>query len=79
MSDVPGLEFLKMVEARYCDLCQRFLPRLDDQDRAQTVHCRSSLHLRLFREQQRKTKLVEKVEEKPAPEPEQNGKVCDSP
>jgi thiol-disulfide isomerase/thioredoxin len=69
---------VKKVDAQYCELCQRYLPRLDDLERAQAVHCRSSQHLRLYREQQRKIKaeVMEQEKEKTAAEPEQNGKVC---
>ncbi|KAF4520415.1 hypothetical protein B566_EDAN003986 [Ephemera danica] len=53
IESLVGLEFVKKVEALYCDLCQRYLPRLDDVERAQGVHCRSSQHIRLFMDQER--------------------------
>ncbi|XP_014294315.1 zinc finger protein on ecdysone puffs [Halyomorpha halys] len=43
-----GAEFCKMVEVYYCDLCKLYLPRLDDKDKALTVHCRSRTHLQRY-------------------------------
>ena len=78
-----GLEHVKKVEAQYCELCHRYLPRLDDAERAQAVHCRSSQHLRLYREEQRLVRAQKKAaqealekSEKPADEAKQNGVVC---
>lgn len=43
-----GAEFCKMVEVYYCDLCKIYLPRLDDRERALTIHCRSRTHLQRY-------------------------------
>lgn len=43
-----GAEFCKMVEVYYCDLCKLYLPRLDDKDKALTIHCRSRTHLQRY-------------------------------
>lgn len=43
-----GAEFCKMVEVYYCDLCKIYLPRLDDKERALTIHCRSRTHLQRY-------------------------------
>jgi hypothetical protein len=37
-----------MVEAQFCELCQRFLPRLDDIQKARAVHCRAAFHQRNY-------------------------------
>ncbi|KAK9499963.1 hypothetical protein O3M35_002891 [Rhynocoris fuscipes] len=43
-----GSEFCKLVEVYFCELCKIYLPRLDDKDRALTVHCRSRTHLQRY-------------------------------
>ena len=37
-----------MVEVYYCDLCKLYLPRLDDREKALTIHCRSRTHLQRY-------------------------------
>jgi hypothetical protein len=52
-----------MVEAQFCELCQRFLPRLDDIQKARAVHCRAVFHQRNYNLHQKavhKQKMHEK-------------------
>lgn len=43
-----GSEFCKLMEVYFCELCKIYLPRLDDKERALTVHCRSRTHLQRY-------------------------------
>ncbi|CAB3364280.1 Hypothetical predicted protein [Cloeon dipterum] len=61
--ELYGVDRIKTVEALFCELCQRFLPRLDDVDKAKSVHCRSSLHKKNF-EVSEKTKARHAEEDK---------------
>uniref|UniRef100_A0A069DXG9 Putative apoptosis antagonizing transcription factor/protein transport protein n=1 Tax=Panstrongylus megistus TaxID=65343 RepID=A0A069DXG9_9HEMI len=43
-----GSEYCKLMEVYFCELCKIYLPRLDDKERALTVHCRSRTHLQRY-------------------------------
>jgi len=55
---LPGVDRIKTVEAQFCELCQRFLPRLDDLQKAKAIHCRSYVHKKNHHYEQRKLARV---------------------
>lgn len=60
-----GEDKIKMVEAQFCELCQRFLPRLDDIQKARAVHCRAVFHQKNYNLHQKavhKKNMLEKRE-----------------
>nr|WPT26572.1 hypothetical protein [Gryllus pennsylvanicus] len=40
-----GSEYIKKVEVLFCEMCRSYLPRLDQPERALSIHCRSRPHL----------------------------------
>ena len=57
-----GEECVKKVEVYFCELCQRYLGRLENLDRVLELHCRSSAHHRAFQERQNNSKPNENLE-----------------
>ncbi|XP_069677621.1 uncharacterized protein [Periplaneta americana] len=43
-----GSEYIKKVEVYYCELCRLYLPRLDQPERALSIHCRTRNHLQRY-------------------------------
>lgn len=43
-----GVEFIRKVEAFFCEVCRAYLPRLMNEEKALRVHCRSKNHLRCY-------------------------------
>ena len=51
--NLVGEEYVKKVEVYFCEICQRYLGRLDNLDRVLELHCRSPAHHRAFLSQER--------------------------
>ncbi|KAJ9597082.1 hypothetical protein L9F63_027028 [Diploptera punctata] len=43
-----GSEYIKKVEVLFCELCRLYLPRLDQPERALSIHCRTRNHLQRY-------------------------------
>lgn len=43
-----GSEFIRKVEAYYCEVCRFYLPRLSDDERALRIHCRTKYHFECY-------------------------------
>lgn len=46
--DKLGVEFIRKVEAFYCEVCRIYLPRLMNKEKALRIHCRSKNHLKCY-------------------------------
>lgn len=47
-SIVLGSEYVKKIEVYFCELCRLYLPRLDQPERALSIHCRTRTHLQRY-------------------------------
>jgi hypothetical protein len=45
---VLGSEYVKKIEVYFCELCRIYLPRLDQPERALSIHCRTRTHLQRY-------------------------------
>lgn len=43
-----GAEYVKKIEVYFCELCRLYLPRLDQPERALSIHCRTRTHLQRY-------------------------------
>lgn len=43
-----GSEYVKKIEVFFCELCRLYLPRLDQPERALSIHCRTRTHLQRY-------------------------------
>ncbi|XP_021921495.1 zinc finger protein on ecdysone puffs-like isoform X2 [Zootermopsis nevadensis] len=43
-----GSEYVKKIEVYFCELCRIYLPRLDQTERALSIHCRTRTHLQRY-------------------------------
>ena len=46
-----GQDFVKKVEAYYCDVCKRYLARMEPLDKVIELHCRTRAHHTAFADQ----------------------------
>ena len=60
-----GVEFIRKVEAFYCEVCRTYLPQSSDEERALRVHCRSNSHFDCYFKFG-DDKLLEKIQGKKA-------------
>lgn len=58
---VIGGEHVKKVEVQFCDLCNMYLPRRDDEKNVAN-HCKTRAHLKLYIRQREDKKLRERAE-----------------
>jgi len=54
--NLVGEECVKKVEVYYCEICQRYLGRLENLEQVLEFHCRSPAHHRAFQERQNNCK-----------------------
>lgn len=54
-----GQEYVKKVEAYFCEVCQRYLSRAEPLEKGLEFHCRSRLHHRAFEERQNGSKVLD--------------------
>lgn len=54
-----GQECVKKVEAFFCDLCQRYLSRVEPLEKGLEFHCRTRSHHRAYEERQNSHKELE--------------------
>ncbi|XP_055627460.1 uncharacterized protein LOC129769317 [Toxorhynchites rutilus septentrionalis] len=59
---VIGSEHVKKVEVQFCDLCDMYLPRRDEQEKVLRTHCKTRSHLRLYIRNREDKKLRERAE-----------------
>jgi len=51
LEDTPiGRECIQKVEAYFCDICQRYLSRMEPSEKVIELHCRTLVHHRAFEE-----------------------------
>ena len=55
-----GQEFVKKVEAFFCEVCQRYLSRVEPLEKGLEFHCRSRSHHRAYEERQNGGKVQNK-------------------
>lgn len=64
LEDSPvGQDCVKKVEALYCDVCQRYLSRMEPTEKVLEVHCRTRAHHRAFEELQATSKIENLTED----------------
>ncbi|XP_053683334.1 midasin [Sabethes cyaneus] len=59
---IIGSEHVKKVEVQYCDLCNMYLPRREDPEKALRLHCKSRPHLKVYIRNREDKKLRERAE-----------------
>lgn len=58
-----GQELVKKVEAYFCEVCQRYLSRVEPLEKGLEIHCRTRSHHRAYEERQIDHIKTEDVEE----------------